>query len=364
MAKSKYTRQKNGYFQTKAWDGTYNEDGSKHLKVLRSSKSSKDLEDKVNAFKEDVRQRKFIRKSDVSFYEYSVAWIKVYHGNQELNTNNMYKNIVEKHLVKIECNLSDISRAHYITLLNNTDGDRTKQQIQMTFKQIIDSAIHDKLLPPAASVDIFDNVPKVKYKSPPKRALYQYEKDAIKKADLSDRDRALVYILYGCGLRREEACCLTRFDFNFSKKELSVNKAIAYDVNDAVLKDTKNHVHRVVPIPDSVLPFLESYVHSIHGTYLFSMSDGRIITKSSYDKGWARIIDKLNEVSEQPIVGLTAHIFRHNFCSSLCYRIPEISIAKIAELLGDSEKMVIEVYNHIIAEKEKPMETVSNAMAL
>ena len=39
MAKAKYKRGKDGYFRTKVWDGTYNPDGSKHRKGLKSDKS-------------------------------------------------------------------------------------------------------------------------------------------------------------------------------------------------------------------------------------------------------------------------------------------------------------------------------------
>ena len=46
MAKAKYTRQKNGYFQARVWDGTYH-GTQKHYITIRSKKSSKDLEEKV-----------------------------------------------------------------------------------------------------------------------------------------------------------------------------------------------------------------------------------------------------------------------------------------------------------------------------
>jgi integrase len=94
------------------------------------------------------------------------------------------------------------------------------------------------------------------------------------------------------------------------------------------------------------------------------MKDGSYITKSSLDKMWARIVRKMQAVSDHEIEGLTPHIFRHNYCSSLCYQIPSVSIDKIAKLLGDTPKMVIEVYNHEILEKEKPTESVSAALAL
>lgn len=71
---------------------------------------------------------------------------------------------------------------------------------------------------------------------------------------------------------------------------------------------------------------------------------------------------KLNEVSEEPVEGLTAHIFRHNYCTELCYQIPKISIKKIAELIGDSEKMVLDVYNHVLNEKEDTHGVVNSAL--
>ena len=37
---------------------------------------------------------------------------------------------------------------------------------------------------------------------------------------------------------------------------------------------------------------------------------------------------------------------------------PNISIKRIAQLLGDSEKMVLEVYNHVLEQKENVQEVV------
>ena len=75
-----------------------------------------------------------------------------------------------------------------------------------------------------------------------------------------------------------------------------------------------------------------------------------------------RITSAKQSVSEPPIVGLTAHIFRHNYCTMLCYQIPKISIKRIAQLLGDTEKMVLDVYNHIVLEKEDAAGAVNDAV--
>ena len=76
--------------------------------------------------------------------------------------------------------------------------------------------------------------------------------------------------------------------------------------------------------------------------------------------GQPEMWDSIRQKMDAP--GLTAHIFRHNYCTNLCYQIPVISIKKIAELLGDHEKMVIEVYNHIILEKEDAQKAVEMAL--
>ena len=51
MAKAKYKRGTDGYYRTKAWDGTFNADGTKHRINLKSDKSSRDLENQVNELK-------------------------------------------------------------------------------------------------------------------------------------------------------------------------------------------------------------------------------------------------------------------------------------------------------------------------
>ena len=77
---------------------------------------------------------------------------------------------------------------------------------------------------------------------------------------------------------------------------------------------------------------------------------------------WKWIVSKLQEVCDEPITGLTAHVFRHNYCTNLCYQIPTVSIKRIAQLLGDTKKMVLEVYNHIVLEKEDAVSAVDAAV--
>lgn len=367
MATTKYKRGKDGYFTARVWDGTYT-DGKKHYTYIRSTKSSKDLENKVANYKSDVEARNNVRKTDTTFLEYARQWKKLYKNDREANTKEMYENVIEKHFISIQSvKLCDIDRIHLQLLINNASGKtRTQQQIYMTFKQILKSAVADKLFPSNVMEDIFRNIERPKYASGEKRPLTDYERDAVFKANFNEQDKIFVYILYGCGLRRSEALALTVFNINLKNHELTVNKAHELTKNQPVQKGTKSaNGNRTVPIPDKIFPAVRSWVEyrrSKGSTYLFTMRYGKPMSKSSYDKMWARIVKQMQEVSDHDITGLTAHVFRHNYCTNLCYQIPTVSIKRIAALLGDSEKMVLDVYNHVVLEKEDAVGAVNAAI--
>ena len=78
MAKAKYKRGADGRFQTKVWDGTYNSDGSKHYAPVYSTKSSGDLEKKVNNLKNSVAQRKYVQPTNETSISYARTWKQVY----------------------------------------------------------------------------------------------------------------------------------------------------------------------------------------------------------------------------------------------------------------------------------------------
>ena len=93
------------------------------------------------------------------------------------------------------------------------------------------------------------------------------------------------------------------------------------------------------------------------------------MTKSSYDKMWASIVRKMNAAAGgtkdlHVIHGLTAHVFRHNYCTALCYQVPAISLKRIAALMGDTLQMVMTVYNHLMEEQKDLSETIENALVI
>lgn len=371
MARTKYTRGADGFFRTRAWDGTYNLDGTKHRVNLKSDKSSKDLENQVNNLKNQIKERQTVRKSEVLTGDYANIWLKTYKSSREKGTYAMYKNIIDRHFAAFSIvQLQNLTRHHIQWLINERWAQpRTCQQIALTWKQMIKSAIKEKLLPAGSYIELCDDLELPKYIAEEKRPLTPEEITAIKIADFSPKEKAFVFLIYGTGLRREEALAQNRFTINLKKKVLYVNNAVGFDGNEPYIKDTKNKRKRVVPMPDFLVEYLSEYLPTLNGTYLFNTKGKELMTKSSYDKMWASIVKKINTAAGgsdelQVINGLTAHIFRHNYCTQLCYQVPTLSTKKIAKLLGDSEQMVINVYNHILEEKENAEEAIEAAVGM
>lgn len=375
MAKAKYLKNSRGIWETKIWDGTYNADGSKHRKRLVSKKSSADLEKQVNQLKQDVENGQYVHNTDVLFLEYVYQWLDIKKGVREKNTRKMYKNIIDTHLSFLETvRLSDIRNSHFQLAINNAlDKPRTCQQIYITFKQILKMAVTDNYIGSGMYDMICSDINLPKCIRKEKRPLTDIEKGAIPLADFTPREKAFVSLIYSCGLRRGEALALSVFDFQFkaNKSTLSITKSLIFDGNEPELKKMPktDNGFRTLPIPDSTAKFLKGYIDDLHGTYLFTCRDESLITHSSYVKMWKSIVRKINYAAGGtdmfPVVtDLTAHIFRHNYCTNLCYRVPEISIKKIAQLMGDTEKMVLNVYNHIIEEKEDPASVINDILAM
>ena len=331
----KYKKQKNGKYVANVWDGTYNANGTKHRKYIYSSKSSRDLEEKVAAFKRAVKARTTVRKGDYTFLDYSREWLRLYKGSTAMRTKEMYERIIEGHISIDPCvRLQDFRTVHMLNIFQHAAGHKkTQEQILMTIKQVIKQAVRDRRYSSTDAEDLFESFPKVKYSPGEKRPLTESEKEAVFKAELLPMDKAYLYLIYGCGLRREEALALYKYDFNWKRKEVSINKAHTMSGSRTEEKETKT-------------------ANGVRNP----------ITKSSYDKMWRRILRGLQAVSEEPIEGLTAHIFRHNYTTELCYQIPDISIKHIARLVGDTEAVVLKVYAHVKLDREDAHAAVNAAL--
>lgn len=373
MAKTKYSyNEKRKEWYTLVYDGTLTATGTKRRKRITSKKSSADLEKKVAAFRLSLSEDD-VQKQTITFGDYAKRWLEVSKASKELNTRKTYQYTLSYFAGINHKMISDITHSDFQQIINeNMDRPRTCRSIKLTFSQIIKSAVRDHYLPRMALDDILTDISLPKYQKPLKKPLSESEKYAMMNADLDDRKRAFISILYYCGLRRGEALALTPGDFDWDKGTVSISKVIVYDSNKPLLKayPKSDNGIRIIPLPEASVKRIKPFVDSCTDRFLFHADNNEMMTAIGYRRMWESIIYSMNvalgyipKKTEKQITKLTAHTFRHNYCTELCYKIPMISTKEIARLLGDNEKMVIDVYSHLIEEKENTSEAINDVFS-
>jgi len=158
------------------------------------------------------------------------------------------------------------------------------------------------------------------------------------------RDKAMLTVLYSCGLRRNEAVHLDISDILFDKERVYVRKG-------------KNYKERFVPINRRNAEILEDYIYDArpefyqakesealfinhHGTRMLGMTFSnrlKMIVEATENK---TIIDKK----------ITLHILRHSIATHLLQK--EVPLESIKTFLGHSSLESTQIYTHLLKSLE------------
>lgn len=155
------------------------------------------------------------------------------------------------------------------------------------------------------------------------------------------RDRAILVVLYNCGLRRKEAVHINVNDVNFDKKELFVRKG-------------KDYKSRYIPLNDFSLKVLEDYIYEARPLFnkgkkpsnsLFLNKFGnRMLGKTFSDR-----LHKIIEATEDEDImskKITLHTLRHCLATHLLER--GMKLGNISKLLGHSSLESTQIYVHLL----------------
>jgi site-specific recombinase XerD len=150
---------------------------------------------------------------------------------------------------------------------------------------------------------------------------------------MARRDRLIIFLLYGCGLRTSELCALDVADINRERHELVVLKA-------------KGDRPRSIPIPESLYTELLAYLleHGKRGP----------LFRTSARKRRLRVVDVCEVVTAAAArAGLRADVtprtLRHSFATHLMDR--GVDLAIIALLMGHRSPQETGVYLHVLPER-------------
>jgi len=152
------------------------------------------------------------------------------------------------------------------------------------------------------------------------------------------RDRAMLSIFYGCGLRRNEGVNLDTTDFIVSSNLLYVRKG-------------KNYKERYVPFTEQVKQDLQAYLDYGRGSYLrdFSNTAFFISERGSRINGQSLILRLKQLMIKAEInkdIGL--HSLRHSIATHLLQS--GMRLQNIARFLGHESLESTQVYTHILNE--------------
>lgn len=227
---------------------------------------------------------------------------------------------IEDYLATLK-NFSPKTVSRNITSINNFMLFLLKEKkIDFNPCEFIDRPKLNKNLPTVLSIEEVDKLLDI-----PLKTKYDY------------RNKAMLEILYGSGLRISELINLTTRDVDF---ENAVIRCLG-----------KGSKERIVPINDYIIHYLKLYLDKrnlflIKGQndYLFLNNRGEQMTRQGFLKNLQKILKEKNITKH-----VTPHTLRHSFATHILSG--GADLRSIQLLLGHSDISTTKIYTHISHEK-------------
>lgn len=147
------------------------------------------------------------------------------------------------------------------------------------------------------------------------------------------RDRAILEVLYGCGLRVSEA--------------VNLKISFVYLDENFVRVVGKGNKERIVPLGNMAVEALKNYLAVRPETYSSEYDDFVFLNK--FGKSLSRI-SMFNMVKKQAMLAgirkeISPHTFRHSFATHLIEHGADLRV--VQEMLGHESILTTEIYTHI-----------------
>ncbi|MBL7888011.1 MAG: tyrosine-type recombinase/integrase [Bacteroidia bacterium] len=160
----------------------------------------------------------------------------------------------------------------------------------------------------------------------------------LEKYDL--RDKAMLAVLYGCGLRRNEAYHLDVSDILFDRRLVHVRKG-------------KNYKERFVPIGKTNLSYLQNYIYESRPEFVKGKKESALFisTQKKRMQGQSMLQRlKLLTVRTENFTLMEKNIGLHTLRHSIATHLLEngMSLESIARFLGHSSLESTQIYTHLL----------------
>ena len=173
-------------------------------------------------------------------------------------------------------------------------------------------------------------------------------KNALLAAAVNDDLRFILFCGFDAGLRRDEISEARRDWFDLERGSLQVRNADGQRLRTGERKfRVKNGKQRHVPLTHPFRAFLKQYLQGLHPLdYVLKPEVRYGAARYRYD--FRRPFKDF--MTAQQLSWVTPHVMRHSFASAL--KTAGKSIAKIADWLGDTERVTERNYAHLLPDDE------------
>jgi integrase/recombinase XerD len=148
-------------------------------------------------------------------------------------------------------------------------------------------------------------------------------------------NRAMLSLLYGCGLRRGELHNLEVNDIDFNRSVIHISK-------------TKTKRERQVVMSSKVQDHIEEYVYSAREQLLppHSTEPYFLVSSRGYHMSIHNIIFRVKKMTKEAGIekNITPHTFRHSIATHL---LEEMSLEEVGNFLGHRSLDSTQIYTHI-----------------
>ncbi len=266
------------------------------------------------------------------------------------NTLSAYRNDLVQFIKFInikDINLILVSREHIQTYLSeltkNKSSNKTSSRRLSSLRGFYQYCLREGLIEsdPTALIES----PKIG-RSLPKSLTESEVEDLINAPDLSTpiglRDKAMLEILYACGLRVSELVGLTLTQLNLRQGVVRILG--------------KGNKERLVPLGEEALEYIEMFLQTGRDVLLkgkssdiiFPSSRGQQMTRQTF---WHAI--KRHAINAGISKTISPHVLRHAFATHLLNHGADLRVVQM--LLGHTDISTTQIYTHIAKERLKEM---------
>lgn len=372
---TKYAKRSDGRYCTKIKTGiTCN--GKDDVRYVYG-RTIAELESNLNDIKYELKNGLYCYDKQHTVRTWSAFWLEYYIKPAVASQSFVsYKNIFKNHLASIlDIRLSQLTQAHIVKVIALEDGHwDIQRRIRLYLNQMLKAAKDNGLINTIVTEGI--RIPKKPHND--RRPLNDLEKEAIKKANFTLKQKTYVYLLLYTGVRRGEALALKKSDVDLKNGIIHICSSLDLSNEKGIIKETKTiDGDRWLDIYDNLGTVLSEYINSLTSELLFPSSNGGVMSKTAFRRFFEGIIKEMNNAvggkwhydsqkrliwDDNKLPGLSSHIFRHNFATILYYS--SVDIKEAVRIMGHSdEKMILEIYAHLDRQKSKSRDKLNNFFA-